>query len=288
MKNSLVKEIINLIYISIGGILLVVGVNLFLKPAGVYATGLLGLAQELSQIIFHNDTQVVTVFWAINLPLIIFGFFFVGKKFLIRTIFAVIAITVSEKLIVAQGQPLIDDNLLAVICGSILVGLGTGIALNRGGSTGGTDIIATYLSIIKGKSFGAINILVNSIVVLLAVILTKSVEVGVYMLISIYVAGLVIDQIHNYNQKMTMFIVTNHYEEIVSHVTTHFQRGITVFDSMGGYTKKPNKTLMITVSKQEINNVTACVKQVDPHCFINIFNAQKVLGTFKDNYVEML
>lgn len=288
MYKKIIKELYNIILICLGGVLLVIGNNLFLKPAGVYATGLLGLSQELSQLIFHNTNFVSLVFWGINLPLIIFGFFYVGKKFLLRTILAVIAITISQEIILPGQMPLIDDTLLAVVCGSLIMGLGIGIALSRGGSTGGTDIIATYVSIIKGKNFGTVNLLVNSIVVLLAIYMTHQLDVGVYMLISIYVSGIAIDKVHNYNQKMTLFIVTNHYDDIVTHITSNFERGITILESEGGYTRKANKVLMMTVSKQEVNNVVACCKQADPNCFINIFKVQKLIGTFKDNYVEML
>ena len=288
MKDKVFNELVKLFYICIGGILLVAGINLFLKPAGVYATGLIGFAQELSQLIFKNDSHVTLIFWCINLPLIIFGFFKVGKKFLFRTILAVVVISIAES-VIKSTNPLIPDNqLLSVVFGSIFMGLGTGLALSRGGSTGGTDILATYIAIIKGKSFGVVNILVNSIVIVLAVFITKDIEVGVYMLISIYVGGIMIDKVHNYNQKMTLFIVTDKKDEVVKHVTANFARGITIFDSIGGYSKKPNNTLMITISKQELNNMAACVKHADPNCFINVFKVQQLLGSFKDNYVEML
>lgn len=287
MHNKYIKELINIFFICVGGILLVVGVNVFLKPAGVYASGLFGFSQELSQIIFNSDNFVNLIFWCINIPLIVFGFFKVGKRFLLRTIIAVISISLAEQYI-KVNTPLIQEQFLAVIFGSVLMGFGIGLALSHGGSTGGTDIIATYVSIIKGKSFGTVNTLVNSIVIVLAIIITRSIEVGVYMLISLYVAGIVIDQVHNINQKMTLFIVTDKKDEVVNHITNNFIRGVTVLDSMGGYSKKPNNTIMVTVSKREVNNMAACAKQADPHCFINIYKVQGLLGSFKDNYAEML
>lgn len=288
MKDKAFNELIKLFYISIGCIIFVAGINLFLTPAGVYATGLMGFSRELSQLIFNSDNFVTLVFWCLNLPLIVFGFFKVGKKFLFRTILAVIVISIAES-VIKSTTPLIPDNkLLAVVLGSILMGVGTGLALSRGGSTGGTDILATYISIIKGKSFGVVNIFVNTVVIVLAVIIAKNIEVGVYMLISIYVGGIMIDKVNNYNQKMTFFIVTDKKDEVVKHVTANFMRGITIFDSMGGYSKNPNNTLMITVSKDELHTMAACVKEADPHCFVNVFKVQKLLGSFKDNYVEML
>lgn len=288
MKDKAINELIKLFYISVGCIIFVAGINLFLTPAGVYATGLMGFSRELSQLIFNSDNFVTLVFWCLNLPLIIFGFFKVGKKFLFRTIVAVIVISIAES-VIKTTNPLIPDNkLLAVVLGSILMGVGTGLALSRGGSTGGTDILATYISIIKGKSFGVVNIFVNTVVIVLAVVISKNIEVGVYMLISIYVGGIMIDKVNNYNQKMTFFIVTDKKDEVVKHVTANFMRGITIFDSMGGYSKNPNNTLMITVSKDELHTMAACVKEADPDCFVNVFKVQKLIGSFKDNYVEML
>ncbi len=281
------KELTNLLATCLGGVILVIGVNLFLKPAGVYATGLFGFAQELSILFFNNSNYINLIFWLLNLPLIVFGFFKVGKKFLLRTICAVISITISESLI-NTNTVLIQNQFLSVVFGALLCGLGTGLALSRGGSTGGTDIIATYISIIKGKNFGIVNVLVNSIVVLLAILITKNIEVGVYMLISIYVSGIVIDKIHNYNQKMTLFIVTNHKDNVVNSITNNFMRGVTIIDSMGGYSKKPNNLIMVTVSKKEVNSIVRYIKQADPHCFINIYKVEKLMGSFKDTYVEML
>ena len=287
MNKKVINELINLVLICIGGILLVTGVNLFLKPADVYSTGLFGFSQELSTIFFGDTNYVNLFFWIINIPLIIFGFFKEGKKFLLRTIFSVISISIAE-VFIHTNTPLIEDKLLAVVTGSIIMGIGTGLALSRGGSTGGADIIATYISIIKGKSFGIVNILINSIVIVIAILLTQNLEIGIYMLISIYIGGILIDHIHNYNQKMTLFIVTDHKDDVVSHITSNFLRGVTVLDSTGGYSKKANNVIMITVSKPELENIVACVKDADPNAFVNIYKVQRLLGTFNDNYVEML
>ena len=287
MNNKYLKEIMNLIVVSFGGVLLIIGINMFLVPAGVYATGLFGLSQELSELIAGSDKLVQLIFWMINLPIILFGFFKVGRKFLLRTLFAIISISIAE-IVIPKDIPLIENQLLSVITGSIIMGLGIGLALKRGGSTGGTDIIATYISIIKGKSFGIVNLLTNSVIITLAGFITKSLETSIYMIISLYVAGIIIDKVHNYNQKISLFIVTTHKELMVASLTNSFIRGVTVLDSTGGYSKQSNNLIMITISKQEVGAVLNCINEVDEKAFVNVYNVARIKGAWADTYAETL
>ena len=282
------KELKNLFFIILGSTLLIAGINLFLKPADVFSTGLIGFSQEMSNLIFNDYNHVSLIFWIINLPLIIFGFFNVGKKFLLRTVFAIITISIAEIFIQSPQTPLIHEPILAVITGSILMGIGTGVALKFGGSTGGSDILATYISIIKGKSFGLVNILINLIVIILAIIINHSIETGVYMILSLYVGGIVIDKIHNYNNKCTLFIVTDKKDIVVQNLINNFLRGITILDSVGGYTNNKNNLIMITISYKEINSILNCIKDADPNAFINVHHIDRVVGEFKNHYLDLL
>ena len=289
-KETFSTEIINLIWISIGCLVFVIGINLFLTPAGVYTTGLLGLSQELSTIfnnIFGTPDITSILYLILNIPAILLGWFKVGKKFTLRTFFAVFILSIFTAIIPNQTI-YITDTLLAIITAGLLCGVGIGITLKHGSSTGGVDIVALFISLFKGKSFGVYNIALNSIVVFIAIILNNDITTGVFMLVSLYVTGVIVDKVHTTNDKYTLYIVTSHFEEVRETLLTNFIRGLTIFESEGGKTQLKNKTIMTTIEKGELYSAIDIIKNADENAFITILKTEKVVGAFENNYLKIL
>lgn len=276
--------------IILGSLLYVMGINLFLEPLNLYTTGLMGFSQITNTFVSSiiGDVNITSaVYFLLNLPIIIFGYFKVGKKFIIKTFFTVFLVSFLQG-IVPNNIVLIDDNLLSVICSAVISGTGLGILLNAGTSTGGTDIIALYFSLVKGKSFGNFNVMINIIIVVLATLVSGDIKVAALIVILLYIFGLTADKIHNSNAKSLMIIVTSKGEETIDMIINDIQKGVTVLDSRGGKSRVSNNTLIVSVWTSQIPQVVNQVNAIDEGSFISIVGIEKVVGYFPSEYKKML
>lgn len=279
--------------ISVFGVFLyTLGINFFITPANLFPIGTMGLVYEISFMLekfFGVTLQADVGYFLLNIPILILGYFKVGKKFTVKTLIVVAFTSVFMSAIPIPEAPLMDDTLLAIITSALISGVGVALLLRVGASSGGTDIIALYMSIAKGKSFGTFNTAFNGIVIAIAVILTKDLTTAVYLLIYVYILSVTIDKIHNSSEKFTMIIVTSESALVKESLFgAGVRRGITVIDSKGGYTGNPNRTLLITCERNEYPEFTRMIKDVDPKAFISTFKTQDVVGEFENTYLKTL
>lgn len=291
---SIVKSVLmspkSLIISIIGVFIYTLGINLFLAPANLFPIGTMGLVYEISfaseKFIGINLSEDI-VYFVVNIPILILGYYKVGKKFTIKTLFVVFFTSIFISII--PEVKLIDETLVAVIAGGIVSGIGVAISLRVGASTGGTDIVALYMSIAKGKSFGTFNNAFNGVIIAIAVILTQDLSTAVYLLIFIFIFSYVIDLIHNTTDKYTMIIITQDYEKIKKELYSFgMRRGMTVINSEGGYSGITNSTLLITCERNEYSQLSRIIKEADPKSFISTFKIQDVIGEFEYTYLKTL
>lgn len=283
-------EIQNIFWIILGCLIMVIGVNLFLIPINLFSTGLMGFSQELAALASHLtgvSDQTGIIYFILNIPIIVLGWLKVGKKFTIRTLIAVIFISFFQ-IIIPSDNVLVADPLLAIITSGLFIGSGIGITLKRGASTGGTDIIVLYISLVKGKSFGVYNLIFNLIVIIGAILITSDLQVAILMLILIYTVGVMIDKIHNSHEKLTLLVMTTKADSVTESLLKGTARGVTVVDSRGGLTKAENNTLITTISKAQLYACLSAIKAADEKAFINILPVENVVGFFPNNYKDIL
>ncbi|MFV0246418.1 MAG: YitT family protein [Mycoplasmatales bacterium] len=276
--------------IILGAFVNAIGLSL-LPHWELFPTGTTGIAFEISSILDKISgiaLQPNMLYFWLNIPLIIFGYFKVGKVFTIRTLMSIVCLTFFMGLWPASII-ILDDKLLSIVLAGILCGTGIGLSLNAASSTGGTDIIALFMSIEKGKSFGTFNLLFNMVVIVIAVGITHELETAIYMVIFIYVMGIIIDKVHNANQKYTLIITTTHAEAIMNKIYSDgIIRGVTVIDSQGGYSKKNNNTLLITCERNDYLHLTRIIKVEDDQVFISTLSTASVIGTFENTFSKNL
>ncbi len=279
--------------VSVFGVFLyTLGINLFITPANLFPIGTMGLVYEITFILEKTIGVVIPAdigYFVLNIPILILGYFKVGKKFTVKTLIVVAFTSVFMSAIPVPSAPLIDDTLLAIIASALISGVGVAMLLRVGASSGGTDIIALYMSIAKGKSFGTFNTAFNGIVIAIAVILTKDLTTAIYLMIYVYILSVTIDKIHNSSEKFTMIIVTNKSPDVKKAIFgAGIRRGITVIDSKGGYTGNQNNTLILTCERNEYPELTRMIKDVDSKAFISTFKTQDVVGEFENTYLKTL
>ena len=267
------KEIL---YLTVGCIIMAIGTSLFLLPNQLSTGGFAGI----STIIYYlfNLPLGVTML-CLNIPLFIMAYVKVGKettiKGLIGTVLLSFFIDIFDKI-----KPLTTDRLLACIYGGIFVGIGTAIILKANASTGGTDmlsyIIRSYRSTYRP---GNLIVIVDGIIVILNVIVFKQIEIGLYSAIAIYIMGKMIDVIFEgiYFTK-NMFIVSNKYKEIAEEIGKKLDRGTTGIYAKGMYTKEKKMMLWCVASRNEIAIIKDIAKRIDPASFVVISNAREAWG----------
>lgn len=272
----------------IAALLNAIGMNFFLIPAKVYASGLNGVAQLTSDLLRDSAGITITtglVVLLLNIPVAILGWFKVGKSF---TIFSFMVIVfMSLFLTVIPEVQVSNDILLNAIFGAIICSVGIGLALKFGISTGGLDIIAMYITIKTGRSFGKYFLLLNSIIIIVAGF-RYDWTYALYTLISIYVSSRVIDLIHTRHQKLTLMIMTKQADKVIQAIHENMFRGITVLDATGAYSKENVSMLVMVITRYELYDLTHIINDIDPQVFINIMETSGVIGDFRSEADQKL
>lgn len=221
----------------------------------------------------------------LNIPVAILGWLKVGKSF---TVFSFLTVAfMSFFLIVIPEVQVSSDILLNAIFGALIASVGIGLALKFGISTGGLDIVAMYITIKTGRSFGKYFLLLNGVIIIVAGF-AYDWTFALYTLISLYVQSRVIDIIHTRHQKLTVMIMTQHSETVIKAIHENMVRGITVVDAMGGYSKEDVAMLIMVITRYELYDITHIVGEFDSKAFINVMETSSVFGDFRSEADQKL
>lgn len=285
-NNKVLRWIVDIILIIVGAGLYSVGLYCFATPNDIASGGVGGISIIINEL---TDLNVGILYGAINVPLIIIGLIFLGKKMMIKTVISVAVITgVTDYLLPYLNVPAYSegDKILAALFGGIFFGVGMGLVYLREGTTGGTDIINKLINRkFPHFSMGVIMMATDAVVIVASMIVFRSIEAGLYSIISIFVASKVMDMIlyGSFEGKM-LLIFSDKYEEISDYIMTSLDRGVTYLDGTGAYSKAEKHIICCAVHKNEYSKVKRKVKEIDTHAFIIITNAGEVLGQgFHDN-----
>ena len=281
LKNEQVSiKLKNLGIMIIGVFLYVLAMNMFISPANLYTGGVTGIAQLIiafASSAFGIQLSLGGLIFLLNVPLLYLAWRSIGKRFAVLSILTVVLQSIILEL-VPMGK-FSDDILLNAVFGGVLIGVGVGMILKIGASTGGTDIVFQYLSMKFNGSFGKYSFAINAVIILLAGI-TQGWETALYTIISIYITSVVVDRIHTIHQNLTLYIVTSKEDEMIDAIQKQLYRGITVLEGRGAYTKNNKSVLMIVLSSYELYEALAVIKMVDEQAFTNVVQSEMVQGYF--------
>jgi len=274
--------VIDYVIIFFGCIVYSTSINIFTAPNHIAPGGITGISTMLNYL--FPFLPLGTMIFVMNIPLLIWGMFENGKHFLAKTIFATFTVSVLVDVISPFIQPYTysGNPLLAAIFGGVLNGGGLAFIIYRGGTTGGTDIIAKNLN--KRKPFlsmGTIVLAVDVIVIGAAAVVYKSLESALYSGITVFVVTKVMDSviygISGDNGKLIL-IITNKHEEIAQEIMNRMVRGVTLIDAQGGYNKDNKKVILCAVRPQQVYKIDSFVKNMDPGAFIVVTTAGAIKG----------
>lgn len=258
----------NIIVIA-GSFIIAFSFNFFLIPYGILSSGLSGIAILIGLV---TPLSVGLMNFLLNLPILILGFYKLGKVITTNTLICVISL--SAFLYILPVVKITDNMLLSTIFGGIIGGIGIGMILKYSGTSGGLDIIAIILSRTTNFSVGLLLTAMNGIIVLISGAAFNW-NIALYTLLSIYLTGKVVDTIHTDHIKLTMQIVTTEGDTIREELLDTIYRGITVMEGFGGYTGEPKQVLMMVVTRYETMEIREIVRKHDKKAFINIYETDR-------------
>lgn len=274
MSNKYLQFIKEYIIVALACVVMAFNINYFFVGNKLAEGGVSGLS-----LIIHylSNIDVSYLYFALNIPLIILAYIFLGKNFLLKTFFDTFVLSVFLKVFASFSEPL-DDILLAAIFGGAINGIAIGIVFYAGGSTGGMDIVAKIVNKYTGIPISRILLATDFIVLsIVAVIFGK--VIFMYTLISLVISSKMIDiiQVGIYSAK-GVTIITTKEDEIRKRIMEDTGRGITLIDAKGGYTQKEIGMLYCVVGQYQLIKVKTIVKEVDPSAFMIVADVHEVIG----------
>ncbi|MBE5794178.1 MAG: YitT family protein [Clostridiales bacterium] len=246
----------------------------FLVPNHIAPGGLTGLATVLNYLF---GWPVGTTSLLMNIPLFLIGFKSMGGGFAIRSLTATLLFSLFIDLLPLGC--LTQDPMLASVFGGALLGIGLGLILRAGATTGGTDMAARMVhKFMPYLTVGMILFVIDGIVVVLAGIYIH-IEHALYAFISIYVSSMLINlMVDGLTTEKACYIIASAYEQIKAELMAELNRGVTVLDARGGFSGEERPVLLCVVSAQEVARLKLIVRRIDDKAFVFISDAHEVLG----------
>lgn len=287
-KKGNYERIVDYLYMIAGSFIFAASVNFIIAPIGLYNGGFTGIAQLIRAFLtmslgvnmssWIDFTGVFNLL--LNVPLLIYSNKIVGKKFTINNVISIGLSSVFLTFIPIVKHALIDDFLTACIVGGVIGGVGVGMMLKGGGSSGGADIIAMCrIKTHPNASVGRINVYINFLVYGIC-IFAFDIQVAVYSFIYAAIKAIFIDKMHTQNINVQVIIITK-IDGVDKSINKNLKRGVTTWEGKGSYTGEDVHVLISAVSKYEVAHLRDVVLKVDPSAFMISTEGEGISGNFK-------
>ena len=278
-------------------------VNWIFVPHNVVGGGLTGICsiiyyatQGLFPSAFPNYGGALPIWLTsltINIILLVIAALTVGWKFCVRTVFGVFMLAFWYRVIPIRQEAIIDDPLLACIVGGVLFGVSLGFVMLNNGSSGGTDIIAMVINNYRDISLGKVMVACDVVIILSSYFLPvpeslqasitsvsdfkiRRILCGLSMTVC-YTAAL--DWVMGrMRQSVQFFIFSSKSAEIATAINATVNRGVTVLEGKGWYSKKPMEVVTVLAKRHEGQLILHIIKSIDPNAFVSYANVSGVFG----------
>lgn len=273
-KNSWIT---NILAVILGNFICAVGIKLFLEPAGIAASSTTGLAMTVE---YYLNIPMSYVVFIINMAMLVLGYFALGKKFVVTTLASSFLypafLEVLEQLI--GDYRLTDDKILCILFAAVFLGIGLGILVRAGASTGGLDIPP----IVVRKYFHLpVSVTMNTMdfFILGSQLLYRPVENVLYGLVMVFLFARVLDAVLMLGTTKTeVKIISEKTDEICDAILNIVDRGATLLDGESGYMREKKQIVLSVISNRELPKLERVVHEIDPECFMIVTRISQVKG----------
>lgn len=274
IKANWLREIIHEV---LGAVLYAAAIYFFVIPAKFATGGLGGIALILNHL-FSLPVGVTTL--VLNIPLIIPTWKILGKRFMIRSLRAMVIFTVLVDVVFPLFPYYQGDAILAALFGGVLLGASMGIIYRSGTSTGGTDFVIMAINKTKPhRSVGQLTVIADAIIILLGGVFFKNINAVLYGIVLSVVHSYVIDKIlvGAVVGKIAL-IITDKPQEVSSAIIKETSRGATIFNGRGAYTGEQRHMVMCACSKAQVVHLRKTISLTDEKALVMISDYSETFG----------
>lgn len=264
-------------YIFIGSILIATGLYFFLLQHNIAAGGLSGLSLVLSRLL---PVPLGIFNLILNVAVLTMGAIFISKNFAKRSILA--AATLSLTIIIYENLfpdvILTNDMILNVIFGPLIIAVGLGLIFYNGGSSGGSDVIATVINKYKDIPMH-ISLFCTDFTIIILSMFVLGVEPSLYAVLAIIIQSICLDYVsQGLGRKIAVFIISDKYAEINDLLTKKYHRGVTLLHAEGGYTGREKKLVLTISNVRRFPVIREEILRMDDKAFIFSYTISEVFG----------
>lgn len=275
--KDFLTELRNFVFITIGLAIFAFGWTAFMIPHELTGGGVSGIGAILY---FALKIPVGITTLVLNLILVAAAWKVLGRKFCVNTI--VCSVILSVFMNIGQAiftEPLVDDKFMCALIGATVSAFGVGMAINWGGNTGGTDIIALMIGKYRNISYGRVSLYSNILIVSSSYFIVQDLEKLVYSMVVMFVYIVVSDVvIDGYKQSYQILVFSKKNREIAERINKELQRGATFIKAAGSYSKEESEILLIIAHRTDKVMITRIIKEIDDTSFISISKTYDVFG----------
>lgn len=294
-SSTILRGIKEYLLITLGIVIYTVGWAIFLTPNNLIGGGVSGISAIIQ---YATGIKMGYSYFVINTVLLIISVIIIGPAFGAKTVYAIILASVCLNVFQAiipetiiQDFALSNGKLMCSIIGGSMAGVGIGMSISQGGSTGGTDIIAMIITKFRNISPGRIILTIDVFIIASSLLFPSfgadgraipfdaKFSIAVYGMIIVTVNGYVVDlYLAGSKQSVQLFILSRHFDKVADMIANDFHRGVTVLNGEGWYSKKSASVLMVITRKTDLNLLLRSIKRVDPDAFLSISSVSGVYG----------
>ncbi len=275
-KNTkIIRQILwNLLLITMGSAIGAITVKAILAPLEFFGTGFTGIALIISYLV--PSAPISVIYFIINVPVFILGWKFVGRRFFIYSIIAMVMFSVALQLV--HFQITINDKILGAILAGITMGTAAGITLKSQGSGGGLDILSVIFLRIFSVRLGTTILAFNAGILVVGAILF-SLERALYTLIFIFISSNIVNLVVNgLSQRRSVFIISTSCEKISNAIMEQVNRGVTILNGRGGYSNEDQDVIYTIITYRELPQLKRLVREIDPDAIVVVNDTLEVMG----------
>ncbi|MDO5047423.1 MAG: YitT family protein [Anaerococcus sp.] len=266
------------LWIFLGTFLLAIGLYFFLIQQDIAAGGVSGLSLVLATIFPKISVGVTNL--SLNILVLILGIVVLGFDFAKRSLFA--SLSLSGCLIIFEkifpNVILTHDKIINLVFGAIIMSLGLSIIFYQGGSTGGTDLIASILKKLTNLPMH-VSLFIADITVVSLSVLVFGIELALYAALTIIIQSIGIDYfIQGFGRKIAIYIISDKYEEINQMLLKKYDKGVTLLQAEGGFSLKEKKVIMTVTAVRNYPIMEEEILKIDENAFIFNYQVSEVLG----------
>ena len=277
MKSSLKKHVNTVFGVLVGNAILAFTVAAFIVPHGVIMGGATGIGLTIAH---YVSVDLSIIIFIVNSILFVLGAAVLGKKFAVATIASTFIyptfLSIVQKIPGIDG--LTDNLMLATLYAGALLGVGIGLIVRVGSSTGGTDIVALVLN--KWFHIPVAGLLyVIDFLVLGGQVFFSDTEQIMYGVLMLVLETAILNKVMLLGQsQIQLFIISEEYEHIREKMLKELDAGVTMVHVETGYGQENQKGVLCIIPNRKLYSVKELVQSIDPKAFITITQINEVRG----------